>query len=71
MNNAVVGENCIVGANALVTENKKFPPGSLILGSPAKVVRQLTDSEINQLATFAEHYVEKITRYKNTLHASN
>ena len=65
LNNAVVGENCLVGANALITENKVFPAGMLILGSPAKIVRELTELEIEGLKGPTESYVNKIPRYRN------
>jgi carbonic anhydrase/acetyltransferase-like protein (isoleucine patch superfamily) len=65
MNNAVIGENCLVGANALITENKVFPANSMILGSPAKAVRELTDEEIEGLKGPTESYVNKIPRYRN------
>lgn len=67
LNNAVIGRNCLVGAGALVTEGKEFPDGSLILGSPAKVVRMLSDEEIAGLAASARHYVEKGADYRKTL----
>jgi carbonic anhydrase/acetyltransferase-like protein (isoleucine patch superfamily) len=54
---AVIGGQSIVGANALVTENKSFPPRSLILGSPAKAVRELRDDEIKKTRTNAEAYI--------------
>lgn len=57
MNGAVIGNNCIVGAGALVTENKHFADNSLIIGSPAKAVRQLTESEIAKNSENAQHYV--------------
>ena len=59
LNGARVGENCIVGANSLLTEGKTFPPGSLIIGSPAKVVRSLAPEEIEQIAAAAESYVKR------------
>ncbi len=59
LNRAVIGENCIVGAGALVTEGKVFPAGSLIVGSPARVVRALDDAAIALLAVSARHYVDK------------
>ena len=49
MNHAVVGENCIIGANSLITERKEFPANSLIMGSPAKVIRELSEDEIKFL----------------------
>ncbi|MEZ4674967.1 MAG: gamma carbonic anhydrase family protein [Caldilineaceae bacterium] len=69
LNGAVIGENSIVGANALVTEGKHFPPGSLILGSPAKVVRTLTEEEIARIQQGAETYVagSSVPRCKHRL----
>ncbi len=58
LNHAVIGENCLVGANALVTEGKTFPPRSLIVGSPAKAVRELDDRAVAGLKVSAAHYVE-------------
>ncbi len=55
---AKIGDNCIVGAGALVTSGKEIPPNSLVLGSPAKVVRQLTEEEITSIKSNGEHYVE-------------
>jgi carbonic anhydrase/acetyltransferase-like protein (isoleucine patch superfamily) len=65
LNGVVVGENCIVGAGALLTQGKVFPPGSLILGSPAKVQRELTPDEIMTNRLSAESYVEKARAFKN------
>jgi carbonic anhydrase/acetyltransferase-like protein (isoleucine patch superfamily) len=58
LDGAVIGKNSIVGAGSLVTMNKKFPPNSLIMGSPAKVVRELSDEEIAELKASAKRYVE-------------
>jgi len=66
LNGAVIGEQSIVGANALVTEGKEFPPGSLILGSPAKVIRALTAAEIEQIERGAETYVARAAAFKET-----
>lgn len=63
LNGAKIGRNCLVGANALVTENKSFPDGSLILGAPAKVVRNLKDEEIAANMESADHYVANASRY--------
>jgi carbonic anhydrase/acetyltransferase-like protein (isoleucine patch superfamily) len=63
LNGAVIGSECIVGAGALVTEGKSFERGSLIVGAPARVVRQLTDEERKALRISAEHYAEKAQRY--------
>ena len=67
LNNSVVGKNCIVGANTLIAEGKNIPDGSLVLGSPGRIVRKLRDEEIAGLAAFSSHYVEKITRYNEEL----
>ncbi|KQN94458.1 acetyltransferase [Sphingomonas sp. Leaf231] len=58
LNRAVIADDCIVGAGALVTEGKTFPPRSLIVGSPARVVRELDDAAIAALKLSAAHYVE-------------
>ena len=59
LNHAVIAEDCIVGAGALVTEGKTFPAGSLIVGSPARAVRQLDAEALAKLKVSAQHYVEK------------
>ena len=58
MNGAVIGNHCIVAAGSIVTEHKVFPDGSLILGSPAKVIRPLTEAEIKNIKNNAEAYVQ-------------
>ena len=67
LNRARIGRNCIVGANSLVTEGKEFPDGSMIMGAPAKVVRQLQPHEIQMLEGSALHYVENWKRFKASL----
>jgi carbonic anhydrase/acetyltransferase-like protein (isoleucine patch superfamily) len=67
LNGAVIGRNCLVGAGAVVTEGKVFPDNSVILGAPAKVVRQLSDEDAAKLAGNAREYVEKARRYKTLL----
>ena len=67
LNNARIGRNCLVGANALVTEGKEFPDGSLIVGSPAKVVRQLDEAAIARLGKSAEGYVRNWKRFAKGL----
>ena len=69
LNGATIASECIVGAGALVTEGKSFPPGSLIVGAPARVVRQLTDAERQLLRASAAHYAEKAARYAAELDA--
>jgi len=59
LNDAIIGDNCIVGAGSLVTERSEFESGSLILGSPARVKRKLTEEEINKSVANAQHYIEK------------
>jgi len=63
LNGAVIEPECIVGAGALITEGKHFERGSLIVGSPARVVRQVTDEERLLLRESAAHYAEKAQRY--------
>jgi carbonic anhydrase/acetyltransferase-like protein (isoleucine patch superfamily) len=63
LNGAVIGSQCIVGAGALVTEGKIFEPKSLIVGSPARAVRQLSEEQVGLLKLSAAHYAEKATRY--------
>lgn len=63
LNNARIGRQCLVGAHALVTEGKEFPDGVLILGSPARVKRELTDEERDELQKSAEVYVRNSQRY--------
>lgn len=63
LNRARIGRCCLIGANALVTEGREIPDFSLALGSPAKVVRQLSEAEIAGLREIADGYVEKIRRY--------
>ena len=67
LNGAKIGNNCIVGAGALITERKEFPDGSMILGSPAKAVKQLDDATIAGLRGSAAHYVENSRRFKSDL----
>ena len=67
LNGAKIGKNCLVGAGALVTEGKEFPDGSLILGSPAKAVRALTQEQIEGLQASAKHYVGNAERFRKGL----
>jgi carbonic anhydrase/acetyltransferase-like protein (isoleucine patch superfamily) len=66
LNNAKIGRNCIVGAGAVVTEGKEFPDNSLIIGAPARVVRQLDEEAMKKLAHNAEHYVGNAQRYRRS-----
>ncbi len=64
LDGAIIGEESIVGANSLVTKNKVFPPRSLIMGSPAKVVRSLTEAEVSELYASATRYVTFKNNYQ-------
>jgi len=68
LNGAKIGRRCIVGAGALVTEGKEFPDGSMILGSPARAVRELTSEQHAGLLRSAAHYVENARRFRAGLH---
>lgn len=63
MDNTVVGKNTIIGANSLITKDKYIPEGSLVMGSPAKVIRQLTEEEIESIHKNAEDYTELSKKY--------
>ena len=67
LNRARIGRNCIVGAGSVVTEGKEFPDNSLIIGSPAKVVRTLDDTAVQKLRLSAAHYVENAERFARGL----
>lgn len=67
LNGARIGRHCLVGAGSLVTEGKEFPDGSMIIGSPAKVVRQLTAEQIEGLRRSAQHYRENAQRFRSGL----
>ncbi|MBY0454681.1 MAG: gamma carbonic anhydrase family protein [Burkholderiaceae bacterium] len=67
LNGARIGKNCLVGAGALVTEGKEFADGSMIIGSPAKAVRQLTPEQIQGLRQSAQHYIDNAGRFRSTL----
>lgn len=63
LDGAVIGENCIIGARSLVTKNKVFEPGMLILGSPAKAVRKLTNQEIESIKHSSLNYIQVAKEY--------
>ena len=67
LNGAKIGKNCLIGANALIPEGKVIPDGSLVMGSPGKVVREMTADQIKGLELSALHYVENFKRYKKEL----
>jgi carbonic anhydrase/acetyltransferase-like protein (isoleucine patch superfamily) len=67
LNNSVIGRDCLVGAGAVITENKSFPDRSVIFGSPAKAVRELNDENAARLAGSAASYVKRSRDYKANL----
>jgi carbonic anhydrase/acetyltransferase-like protein (isoleucine patch superfamily) len=67
LNGAFIGERCIVGAGALVPEGKTYEPGHLLVGAPARIVRSLTDAELQMLQLSALHYAEKAALYAQKL----
>jgi carbonic anhydrase/acetyltransferase-like protein (isoleucine patch superfamily) len=67
LNDAVIGDNCLIGAGALVTEGKSFPPGSLIIGAPARVARDLSEEAIAALTRSADGYVNKKSLFAEKL----
>tara|TARA_B100000700_G_scaffold320576_1_gene418121 strand:+ start:601 stop:1107 length:507 start_codon:yes stop_codon:yes gene_type:complete len=64
LNNAKIGKNCIVGANTLITENKIIPDNSLVVGSPGRVLRKVTNEEIKAIQENGRHYVDNSKKYK-------
>ncbi|GLT09709.1 gamma carbonic anhydrase family protein [Sulfitobacter porphyrae] len=69
LNGARIGRNCLIGAGALITEGKEIPDGSLVMGAPGKVVRQLDDEAIAKLTASARHYAENAARFAKDLTA--
>jgi carbonic anhydrase/acetyltransferase-like protein (isoleucine patch superfamily) len=67
LNGAVIGKNCLIGSNALIPEGKSIPDGSLVVGSPGRVVRGLNEQEVAGLKSIADHYAERFKRYKAEL----
>jgi carbonic anhydrase/acetyltransferase-like protein (isoleucine patch superfamily) len=67
LNGAKIGKNCLVGAGSVVTEGKEFPDNSLILGSPAKVVRELSPEQASRMRLAALHYVDNAQRHRTQL----
>ncbi|HWR81121.1 MAG TPA: gamma carbonic anhydrase family protein [Pseudomonas sp.] len=67
LNGARIGKHCIIGANALIPEGKEIPDGSLVVGSPGKVVRALSDPQKLMLKASADHYVQNAQRYARDL----
>jgi carbonic anhydrase/acetyltransferase-like protein (isoleucine patch superfamily) len=67
LNRAVIGTNCMIGACALVTEGMVIPDGSVVMGVPGRVVRQVTPEEIAHIRRIADHYVENFRRFRREL----
>jgi carbonic anhydrase/acetyltransferase-like protein (isoleucine patch superfamily) len=67
LNGAKIGRGCLIGANSLITEGKEIPDGSMVMGSPGKVIRTLDEGAEKMLALSAAHYVENWKRYAATL----
>jgi len=67
LNGALIGERCLIGANALVTEGMVVPDGSLVLGSPAKVIKPLNEDMLAMLDQAAQSYIDKIALYRSAL----
>jgi carbonic anhydrase/acetyltransferase-like protein (isoleucine patch superfamily) len=69
LNGAKIGENCLIGAGSLITEGKEFPPGSVIMGRPAKVVRQVGERELEMIRRGAEAYRQNARLYAQDCHS--
>ncbi|MBO9476991.1 gamma carbonic anhydrase family protein [Shimia sp. R11_0] len=67
LNGAKIGKNCLIGAGALITEGKEIPDGSLVMGAPGKIVRQLDDAAITGLTQSARHYQANARRFRTGL----
>ena len=67
LNGARIGRNCVIGANATVPENMEVPDGSLVMGTPARIKKQLSEEEQARFSTNGLHYVENARRYNNGL----
>ena len=67
LNNAKIGKNCIIGAKALITENKEIPDNSLVIGSPGKVVREVSEEEKKAVFENTKHYQDNWKRYSKSI----
>tara|TARA_B110001452_G_scaffold87444_1_gene71469 strand:- start:115 stop:627 length:513 start_codon:yes stop_codon:yes gene_type:complete len=67
LNNAKIGKNCIIGANALITENKEIPDNSLVVGSPGKIIRLVTEDEVKSINENAIHYQKNWKKYSKSI----
>ena len=69
LNGAKIGNNCLIGAGALITEGKEIPDGSLVMGAPGRVIRQLDEKALQSVTYGAIHYQENMRRYRDGLKA--
>jgi carbonic anhydrase/acetyltransferase-like protein (isoleucine patch superfamily) len=69
LNGAKIGRNCLIGANCLITEGKEIPDNSMVMGAPGKVVREVSEGQIQMLTGSALHYVENWKRFQRDLKA--
>lgn len=69
LNGAKIGRNCLIGANSLITEGKEIPDNSMVMGAPGKVVREVSEGQVQMLTGSALHYVENWKRYQKGLNA--
>ena len=67
LNNVKIGKNCIIGAKSLITENKEIPDNSLVVGSPGRVIRKVTEEETKQILKNAEIYQDNWKRYSTSI----
>ena len=67
LNKAKIGKNCIIGAKALITENKEIPDNSLVVGAPGKIIRKVTDEEVKLIKESAIHYQENWKKYSKSI----
>ncbi len=67
LNGARIGKNCLIGAGALITEGREIPDGSLVVGSPGKVIRSLDDQAVQALKASALHYQERMRLFRQSL----
>ncbi|MNT91556.1 putative lipopolysaccharide biosynthesis O-acetyl transferase WbbJ [compost metagenome] len=63
LNGAKIGKNCLIGANALITENKVIPDNSMVVGAPGKVIREIDEEGVRNLAASADRYVKNARRF--------
>lgn len=67
LSNAKIGKNCIIGAGALITEGKEIPDNSVVLGSPGRAVRQVTDDDLEKIRIISDRYIKNFKKYKKEL----